>query len=558
MWSGCGRKFIPVPKFVSVRVCVLGAASIVGADGNAVRLERKPRELLTILALRAPGSVNIDELERLLWDDPPPSATKTIRSHLSRLRTALGAAAIDGTIERTGRDAYRLVIAPGESDVDVVATSRARRVPSSPMDDLTAPRRSWGTPAASGTATSSSPAPPAPPRSREWWQRERRQLIEDHLEAVSRGSHPSRALGELESLTIAEPLAEPIRVHYVRALHRSGRHTEALRACHAARGSLTEVGLEPGPALLAIEAEMLAAPRQGTPQPSPPPAPRTTLADPVNVRYAASGTGSTAYTCFGHGDNDMVIMNPAMLTIDGLTEEPHVLSALHTLAAEARVTCFDRRGIGLSDPLSADGDPFEDWIADLMAVLDALRVERPTILGNFDTGLVAIEFAARYPDRVGSLILVHCFARFVRGDDYPFGIDLATADALVDDSVETRPTGTSIDTLAFVAPSVAADPAFRSWWDLIGRRAASPQTARTILRTGARTDLRHRLTAVTAPTLLLHRRSCLGVDIGHAQYLLDHLPNARLEVLTGTDSLWFTDASDLLDHARRFIAEPST
>ena len=144
---------------------------------------------------------------------------------------------------------------------------------------------------------------------------------------------------------------------------------------------------------------------------------------------------------FGHGDNDVVIMIPAMLTIDGLTEEPHVLSALHTLAVDARVTCFDRRGIGLADPLSADGDPFDDWVADLAAVLDAVGAERPTILANFDTGLVAIEFAARYPDRVGSLILVHCFARFARGDDYPFGIDLATADALVDDSVDTRPTG---------------------------------------------------------------------------------------------------------------------
>ena len=114
--------------------------------------------------------------------------------------------------------------------------------------------------------------------------------------------------------------------------------------------------MEPGPALLAIEAEMLATPHNVTPEPSPPPAPTTTLAEPVDVRYAASGTGSTAYTGFGHGDIDVVIMNPAMLTIDGLTEEPHVLSALRTLAVDARVTCFDRRGIGLSDPLSADGD----------------------------------------------------------------------------------------------------------------------------------------------------------------------------------------------------------
>ena len=103
-------------------MCVLGAASIVGADGVAVRLERKTRELLTVLALRAPGSVNLDELERLLWDDPPESATKTIRSNLSRLRTALRAAAVDGTIERRGGTRYRWLIEPGESDVDLVVT----------------------------------------------------------------------------------------------------------------------------------------------------------------------------------------------------------------------------------------------------------------------------------------------------------------------------------------------------------------------------------------------------------------------------------------------------
>lgn len=550
MWSGCG------PKFVPVRVRVLGAASIVGADGMTVRLERKTRELLTILALRAPGSVNIEELERLLWDDPPASAMKTIRSHLSRLRTAMRVAAVGGTIERTGRDAYRLLIEPGQSDVDVVVRdrSRARALladgrPDSAAQLLADARSIWhGDVELPDTTAAAALA--------EWWRRERQQLIEDHLEAVSRGTHPTRALGELASLTAAEPLAETVRVHYVRALYRSGRQTEALRACHSARRALAEVGLEPGSALLAIEAELLATPRTVTPQPSPPPAPRTAPAEPVTVRYASSGSGSTAYTIIGHGDHDVVIMNPAMITIDGLTEEPHVLSALRVLAADARVTCFDRRGIGLSDPLSADGDPLDDWVADLAVVLDALGAERPTILANFDTGLVAIEFAARYPDRVGALILVHCFATFVRGDGYPFGIDLATADALVDDSVETRPTEPSIDTLAFVAPSVAADPDFRNWWELIGRRAASPQTARTILRAGARTDLRHRLDAVAAPTLLLHRRSCLGVDIGHSRYLLEHLPRARLQVLAGTDSLWFTDGPDLLDHARRFIAEP--
>jgi hypothetical protein len=48
-----------------------------------------------------------------------------------------------------------------------------------------------------------------------------------------------------------------------------------------------------------------AAVRQVTPP--PPPAPRTPVAEQLTVRYAANATGSTAYTGFGHGDNDVVI-----------------------------------------------------------------------------------------------------------------------------------------------------------------------------------------------------------------------------------------------------------
>ena len=190
-------------------------------------------------------------------------------------------------------------------------------------------------------------------------------------------------------------------------------------------------------------------------------------------------------------------------------------------------------------------------------MLDAIGAERPTVLANFDTGLVALELAARYPERVGALVLVHCFARFTRGDGYPYGIDLATADTLVEDSSPPSPppdpaTGQA-GTLAYVAPSVATDPAFRAWWDRIGRRAASPSTAAAVLKAGARVDLRHRLPAIGVPTLVLHRRSCLGVDIGHARYLHQHLPRARLEVVSGTDSLWFTDHDDLLDAVVAFI-----
>jgi hypothetical protein len=77
--------------------------------------------------------------------------------------------------------------------------------------------------------------------------------------------------------------------------------------------------------------------------------------------------------------------------------------------------------------------------------------------------------------------------------------------------------------------------------------------ATTIRTIATRTDLRHRLSAVTARTLVLHRRSCVNVDIGHGRYLAEHLPNARLQTTPGTDALWFTDTSELVTHTLDFI-----
>jgi len=177
----------------------------------------------------------------------------------------------------------------------------------------------------------------------------------------------------------------------------------------------------------------------------------------------------------------------------------------------------------------------------------------PDLLANFDTGLVALEFAARYPDRVRSLVLIHCYATYLRSADYPYGFDVDTTDGLIRDAVSPPSPDQRLDTVLHAAPSAAADDDFRRWWNRVGQRAASPQTAATIRTIATRTDLRHRLPSVSAPTLVLHRRSCLNLDSGHARYLAEHLPEARLVTPGGTDSLWFTDSPEVLDEAIAFL-----
>ena len=65
---------------------------------------------------------------------------------------------------------------------------------------------------------------------------------------------------------------------------------------------------------------------------------------------------------------------------------------------------FDRRGTGLSDPVS-EPPTLEQQMDDLDAVLDAVNAERDRdCSAASDLGLSAL-FAATYPDRVTALVL---------------------------------------------------------------------------------------------------------------------------------------------------------
>src|ERR1700754_1337249 len=112
-----------------------------------------------------------------------------------------------------------------------------------------------------------------------------------------------------------------------------------------------------------------------------------------------------------------------MVTIDGLLDGAHARTALGALSERAGVACLDRPGIALPDPLVPRLPPLDQWVADVRKVLDACGIDRADLFANFDTGLVALEFAARHPERVRSLVLAQCYPRYTRGGDYPYGLD---------------------------------------------------------------------------------------------------------------------------------------
>jgi class 3 adenylate cyclase len=170
------------------------------------------------------------------------------------------------------------------------------------------------------------------------------------------------------------------------------------------------------------------------------------------------------------------------------------------------------------------------------------------------TAASGLVLAADHPERVLSLVIVNGAARALWAPDYPVGTRAELTEPFMTVAMEPDAIEQGFDTLRVVAPSVADDEAFRTWWDQAGNRAASPSMARAVSKAVTASDVRDSLPRVTAPTLILHRESSTFVPVGHGRYLAEHIAGSRYVELPGADvPYWVGDTAPMLDEIEEFI-----
>src|SRR5690242_15558922 len=144
---------------------------------------------------------------------------------------------------------------------------------------------------------------------------------------------------------------------------------------------------------------------------------------PPTTRYARSGDLYIAYQSFGDGPPDLVLIDQWSSNIEAGWDFPPIARLLSRLSTFARVIIFDKRGVGLSDPVAIDALPtLEEWIDDLRAVLDATGSSQPALMAGVGGTFMALVFAATYPERTSGLVLVDPFTRLAAAPDYPIGL----------------------------------------------------------------------------------------------------------------------------------------
>ncbi|HEY1358183.1 MAG TPA: adenylate/guanylate cyclase domain-containing protein [Thermoleophilaceae bacterium] len=269
-----------------------------------------------------------------------------------------------------------------------------------------------------------------------------------------------------------------------------------------------------------------------------------------SARYAKSGDVHIAYVIEGDAPMDLVWVPTWISQCEHLFTEPTLEAVGERIGRFARVITFDRRGSGLSDPMI--GAPtLEEQMDDVLAVMDAAGCERATIFGTLEGGPLAALFAATYPDRVNSLILYATFARASRAEGYDWTWTKEERAAAMSQLVANWGQGL---TAGGIAPSRMNDPQFVEWAARMERLAASPATIAKIMDLIGEFDVRHVLPSIRVPTLVLHRRDDNFIDFRHGQYIAEHVPNARLVELDGSDNLFTVgDVDSFLGEVEEFL-----
>ncbi len=264
-----------------------------------------------------------------------------------------------------------------------------------------------------------------------------------------------------------------------------------------------------------------------------------------------------AYQARGAGSMDLLEIGGygALFSLDAADEQPRWRRFEDELRGFSRLIKFDLRGIGYSDPLTRE-PTVEDWVADAIAVLDALGAERVSVLASSYGGFAAIQLAAQHPERIDKLVLANTGARFTRADDYRIGSNpdvIAERRRIADPSDEHERDEESSD-IDLMAPSLAGDDEVRRWWTRSARRGAGPATAAAMWDIATTADVRSHLPAVLAPALVIHSADNAFMAPAFGRWLARHLPNAELAMLPAEDHvIWAVPGKVVLNHIEQFL-----
>ncbi len=264
-----------------------------------------------------------------------------------------------------------------------------------------------------------------------------------------------------------------------------------------------------------------------------------------DVRYCTTEDGvRIAYSMEGGGPP--LVICPYFYESFALDGEaiPDWSVLIQGIGAGRQVFRYDMRGTGLSQRDAADISN-EAFLLDLEAVVQTAGLDHFDLMAWLLTGPLAIEYAARHADNVNRMILYSAFARY---DEVMPADTLRGLAALCRSNWKIASQTLTDMSLREIAPEMGLRLA-----ELL-RETVGPEVVAATFE--ATTDVTESLSAVKAPTLILHTIHDSAMPFANSQKLAAMIPNARLAPLGGTSNYpALGDRQEVIDAITAFLKE---
>jgi pimeloyl-ACP methyl ester carboxylesterase len=259
----------------------------------------------------------------------------------------------------------------------------------------------------------------------------------------------------------------------------------------------------------------------------------------VKPAYVETRLGRVHYHETGAG-------TPLVLLHGGRMDSRFWLRLAPLLAQEMRVLAPDMAPAGLSEPQADEPASLAAWGEAVVAFLDALGIERASVCGFHIGAAVAVDVAARAPDRVDRLIPLGLLAVATQTDREEF-YERTGHSTEFDDAESSDPEWVVRDFLEH------ADPSDPEWYSIhLESRLRLGSRSWWAYRASFAFDIARALQGVRAPTLFLYLTGDV-LDREIADLATATVPGSDVEWLEGSAYLPLSDPAPLATALLAFL-----
>jgi len=210
----------------------------------------------------------------------------------------------------------------------------------------------------------------------------------------------------------------------------------------------------------------------------------------------------------------------------GVTAYANWRLTIPELSTALRVVAPDLVGFGFTERPEGVRYDMDTWVGQVVGLLDALGLERASVVGNSFGGALALRLAARHPDRVERLVLMGSVGvpfTITDGLDRVWGYQPSVESMLDLIGLFAHSRELVTDELAEVRYRASIEPGFQESF-----AAMFPAPRQRWVDAMVTPD--HEIAALPHPTLVVHGREDRVIPLDNALHLLHTVPDVRLHV----------------------------